>query len=92
MWHQLRHTYASVLAAGGIKRYEVERLMGHRNQGTTGLYTHLFRETYSGVEAVLGDAYGGWSAGGRTHDTSAADAARIAASRTTSVRAASDTA
>jgi integrase-like protein len=63
MWHQLRHTYASVLAAGGIKRYEVEQLMGHRSQGTTGLYTHPFRESYSGVEAVLGDADGGWVSG-----------------------------
>jgi integrase len=24
MWHQLRHTYASTLAAGGVKRHEVE--------------------------------------------------------------------
>jgi integrase len=30
MWHQLRHTYASVLAAGGVKRHEVEQLMGHK--------------------------------------------------------------
>jgi integrase len=28
MWHQLRHTYASTLAAGGVKRHEVEQLMG----------------------------------------------------------------
>jgi integrase len=60
MWHQLRHTYASVLAAGGVKRHEVEQLMGHRSQGTTGLYTHLVRETYSDVEAVLNDTYGSW--------------------------------
>ena len=41
-WHQLRHTYASVLAAGGVKRHEVEQLLGHATQGTTGLYTNLF--------------------------------------------------
>jgi integrase len=60
MWHQLRHTYASVLAAGGIRRHEVEQLMGHKAQGTTGLYTHLFRESYEKVEAVLDDVYGPW--------------------------------
>ncbi len=60
MWHQLRHTYASVLAAGGIRRHEVEQLMGHKAQGTTGLYTHLFRESYEKVEAALDEVYGPW--------------------------------
>ncbi len=63
MWHQLRHTYASVLAAGGVKRHEVEQLMGHRAAGTTSIYTHLFREAYDDVERVLGDVYGPWLAG-----------------------------
>jgi hypothetical protein len=27
--------------------------MGHRRQGTTGLYTHLFREAFEGVEEAL---------------------------------------
>jgi hypothetical protein len=64
MWHQLRHTYASVLAAGGVKRHEVELLMGHRTAGTTGLYTHLFREAFEDVELVLTSVYGGWRADG----------------------------
>ena len=63
MWHQLRHTYASVLAAGGIKRHEVELLMGHRTAGTTGLYTHLFREAFEDVERVLDEVYGTWRPG-----------------------------
>ena len=58
MWHTLRHTYASVLAAGGVKRHEVEQLMGHRTVGTTGLYTHLFREAYADVERALDAVYG----------------------------------
>jgi integrase len=62
MWHTLRHTYASVLAAGGIKRHEVEQLMGHKTVGTTGLYTHLFREAYHDVECALGCVYGCWRA------------------------------
>jgi site-specific recombinase XerD len=44
MWHQLRHTYASTLAAAGVRRHEGEQLMGHRAAGTTSIYTHLFRE------------------------------------------------
>ena len=60
MWHQLRHTYASTLAAGGVRRHEVEQLMGHRAAGTTTIYTHLFREAYDDVERVLDDVYGAW--------------------------------
>ncbi len=63
MWHQLRHTYASTLAAGGVKRHEVEQLMGHRSTGTTSIYTHLFREAYEDVERVLEEVYGGWLRG-----------------------------
>ncbi|MEX2197063.1 MAG: site-specific integrase [Thermoleophilaceae bacterium] len=59
MWHQLRHTYASVLAAGGVRRHEVEQLLGHKSQGTTGLYTHLFRDSYETVHDVLDAVYGG---------------------------------
>ena len=34
--------------------------MGHKAQGTAGLYTHLFRESYEKVEAVLEMVYGPW--------------------------------
>ena len=60
IWHQLRHTYASTLAAGGVKRHEVEQLMGHRAVGTTSIYTHLFRQAYHDVERVLNDVYDAW--------------------------------
>jgi integrase len=72
MWHTLRHTYASVLAAGGVKRHEVEQLMGHKTVGTTGLYTHLFREAYADVERALDAVYGA----GRTGPEAPAVAAR----------------
>lgn len=58
MWHTLRHTYASVLAASGVKRHEIEQLLGHKTPGTTGLYTHLFREAYEDVERALDAVYG----------------------------------
>jgi Phage integrase family len=54
MWHLLRHTYASILAAGGIRREVVERLMGHAPRGsTTVLYTHLFKDAFEGVQEAL---------------------------------------
>jgi integrase len=58
LWHVLRHTYASVLAAGGVRRDVVERLMGHAGKGTTSLYTHLFADAMEGVEEALHAAFG----------------------------------
>ncbi len=58
LWHVLRHTYASVLAAGGVKRHELEALMGHSAPGTTSIYTHLFRESYESVHDALDRVYG----------------------------------
>jgi len=58
MWHALRHTYASLLAAGGIKQYEIELLMGHKVAGTTGLYLHVMRETFDKVDVILDQAFG----------------------------------
>ena len=58
MWHVLRHTFASVLAAGGIRRDVVERLMGHAGKGTTSIYTHLFRDAFDGVEEALDAVFG----------------------------------
>jgi integrase len=59
MWHPLRHTFASVLAAGGIRRDVVEKLMGHAGKGTTSIYTHLFRDAFEGVEEALDAGFGG---------------------------------
>jgi integrase len=58
MWHALRHTYASLLGAGGIKQHEIELLMGHKVAGTTGLYLHVMRETFDTVELILDQAFG----------------------------------
>ncbi|MEA2253543.1 MAG: Phage integrase family [Solirubrobacteraceae bacterium] len=57
LWHVLRHTYASVLAAGGVRRHELEQLMGHVTPGTTGIYTDLFRESYESVHSALDLVY-----------------------------------
>jgi hypothetical protein len=53
MWHALRHTYASILAAGGIREDVVAVLMGHKRPGMTSIYTHLFSDAFDGVEAAL---------------------------------------
>jgi integrase len=59
MWHCLRHTYASVLAHGGIRREVIERLMGHSPRGsTTTIYTHLFKDALDGVEEALDAVFG----------------------------------
>jgi integrase len=58
MFHPLRHTYASVLAAGGVRRHQIEELMGHVGTGTVNIYTHLFRDGYETVLAALNDVFG----------------------------------
>lgn len=49
LWHALRHTYASLLGAGGIRQHEIELLMGHKVPGTSGIYLHVMRETFNKV-------------------------------------------
>lgn len=53
LWHSLRHTYASILAAGGVREDVVAVLMGHKRPGTTSIYTHLFADAFDGVEEAL---------------------------------------
>ena len=43
-YHQLRHTYASIVASEGTDLVTLSRLMGHSNKSTTlNIYTHLFK-------------------------------------------------
>lgn len=47
-FHDLRHTYASLMFAAGFKPYEVSRWMGHANVSTTdGIYAHLYPSDYN---------------------------------------------
>lgn len=44
-YHQLRHTYASIVASEGTDLVTLSRLMGHSNKSTTlNIYTHLFKD------------------------------------------------
>lgn len=56
-FHDLRHSYASIMAAAGVDIYKVSRWMGHANVSTTdAIYTHLFHTDYDADMARL-DAY-----------------------------------
>jgi integrase len=43
--HDLRHTYASVLASAGLSLPVIGALLGHTQASTTNRYSHLFDET-----------------------------------------------
>ncbi|SBN62773.1 Site-specific recombinase XerD [Curtobacterium sp. 9128] len=46
-FHDLRHTYASLMLAAGFKPYEVSRWMGHASVSTTDtIYGHLYPTDY----------------------------------------------
>jgi len=42
--HDLRHTYASVLASAGLSLPVIGALLGHTQPGTTARYVHLFTD------------------------------------------------
>jgi integrase len=47
-FHDLRHTYASLMFAAGMDVYKVSRWMGHANISTTdGIYAHLYQQDHS---------------------------------------------
>ena len=47
-FHDLRHTFASLMLAAQFPPYEVSRWMGHANLATTDtIYAHLYPSDYS---------------------------------------------
>jgi integrase len=61
-WHDLRHTFASLLIAGGANITLVSRELGHTSsQITLGIYAHLLdreeqaRRTREMLQEMLGD-------------------------------------
>jgi integrase len=56
-FHDVRHSYASIMAAAGVDIYKVSRWMGHASVSTTdSIYTHLFHTDFDADMARL-DAY-----------------------------------
>jgi len=67
-FHDLRHTYGSLLVAGGIDLVSVKSAMGHANMSTTERYLHarpatelaeLFTQAFRGTNAARAEAAGG---------------------------------
>jgi integrase len=65
-WHDLRHTFASLLIAGGANITFVSRQLGHTSsQVTLGIYAHVLdreeqaRRTRAMLEASFGDVVRG---------------------------------
>lgn len=47
-FHDLRHTFASLMLAAGFPPYEVSRWLGHANMATTdSIYAHLYPSDYT---------------------------------------------
>lgn len=55
--HDLRHSYASILASAGKSLIVIGQLLGHSNPSTTARYSHLYddplREATESVGAIL---------------------------------------
>lgn len=65
--HDLRHTYASVAAAGGLSLPVIGGLLGHRNVATTQRYAHLGNSVMNAASAMVGNQLGALLAlGGRS--------------------------
>ena len=54
--HQLRHSYATELAAAGIDLLVLRELMGHASPETTARYVHLSAATFANEYAAARDA------------------------------------
>lgn len=54
-FHGLRHSYASLAVAAGLKPLAISRYMGHNKPTTTlGIYAHLFEDSYDDDMIALG--------------------------------------
>ena len=57
--HDLRHTYASILASAGQSLPVIGALLGHTQPGTTARYAHLFDDPLRAATDRVGDIFGG---------------------------------
>jgi integrase len=54
-FHSLRHTYASLCVAAGIRPFDISRFMGHTKPTTTlSIYAHLFEDDHADAMVALG--------------------------------------
>jgi integrase len=53
--HDLRHSFASVGAAGGLSLLMIGKLLGHKEQGTTEKYAHLIGDPMKEASDLIGN-------------------------------------
>jgi integrase len=56
--HDLRHTYASILASGGLSLPVIGQLLGHTQAATTARYAHLMDDPLRAATERVGSAVG----------------------------------
>jgi integrase len=54
--HDLRHSFASILASSGVSLPIIGQLLGHSEPGTTARYSHLFDESLRKAANTVGKA------------------------------------
>jgi integrase len=57
--HDLRHTYASILASAGLSLPIIGQLLGHSQPATTARYSHLLDDPLRAATNRVGDIVGG---------------------------------
>jgi len=56
-FHDLRHTFTSLLRGRGAKVLDISRVLGHSQVSTTtNTYSHLFTERYAEIATLMDDA------------------------------------
>ncbi len=61
--HDLRHTYASILASAGLSLPIIGALLGHTQPNTTARYSHLFDDPLREATARVGGVVVGLASG-----------------------------
>jgi integrase len=52
--HDLRHSFASFGAAGGLSLFMIGKLLGHKDEGTTARYSHLIGDPMREAANLIG--------------------------------------
>jgi len=79
--HDLRHSYASILASAGLSLPIIGRLLGHTQAATTQRYAHLMDDPLRAATERVGAIVSGKRQGGTVEDLEAARAAKAGGSR-----------
>jgi len=57
-FHELRHTYASLLVANGVPINDISEVLGHSSKSITlDIYSHVFKNSLKRVAKKVADIY-----------------------------------